>query len=157
MIKGKRFLTINTDASLHHEFKIGGYAFWIVSDDFVYKKSNKIKEPVQNALHAEAMAIGNAVYSIQKVQDKIIKPDVVVFNSDCKSLLNMLQSQKIKDPIVSKVKEMINNLFPEEKVFYKHVKAHTTNAASRSYVNRWCDEMAKKAMREAVKQLHCHG
>ncbi len=36
--------------------------------------------------------------------------------------------------------------------YVRHIKGHTTLAEPRFYVNRWCDEEARRLMRQAVRQ-----
>lgn len=37
-------VTINTDASFHPKYKVGAFAFWVVSNQFKITKSGYLKE-----------------------------------------------------------------------------------------------------------------
>ena len=56
-----RGITINTDASFCPETKAGGWAVYIVCDDFKIQKSGKFRGTMKSALEAEMKAISNAV------------------------------------------------------------------------------------------------
>ena len=46
-------ITINTDASFDCQKKVGGYAFYIISDVFKIKKSGMFKKQPSTAMDAE--------------------------------------------------------------------------------------------------------
>ena len=54
-------ITINTDASLNTEHKIGGYAFYIICDNFRLKVAGPFKEKVESPVKAEMMCMANAL------------------------------------------------------------------------------------------------
>lgn len=137
-------ITINTDASFSHEHKYGTYAYWIKSDNFLYKGSGVFKDTVDNSTDAESRAIAVALWILKQNKHDF---DVLVINRD-----NIGAKPSGKKPYqihlknqVKKYKEVLVKEYGRKirKVKLKHVKAHTNVKDSRSYVNNWCDKACK--------------
>lgn len=152
MIKNKKYLTINTDASFHPIKKTSGYAFYIKCDDFTLKHSGVFKNNIpENSMEAELMCIGNAVYAVLNLKD-VPKVDCIIINTDCIPAIHRIM--KKKHPLGIKVKSLIDSLkwkCGQANIKIKHVKAHTNKQDSRSWVNDWCDKNAKGQMSKQKK------
>ena len=138
-------ITINTDASFHPTKKTSGYAFYIVCDLFKITKGGHFKQPVINILEAETKCIGNALATL--LSQDLPKVKLIVVNTDSlfaiNSILRNRKSLNVKmREIVKKVETKTGGT-----VEFRHVKAHTNNKDSRSWVNKWCDKESKKWMK----------
>lgn len=145
-------LTINTDASFHPDYKVGGYAFYIVCDLFKVQKAGMFKVEPQNSLEAEMMCIANAIFVASK-QKQYPYINLVVINSDALYAFERVGKKK-KDPFGRKIANLLRDLRMVtgfQKYEFRHVKAHSGVNDARSKVNEWCDREAKKWMREAVR------
>lgn len=156
-------VTINTDASFNHVYKVGGYAYWIVYNGKRVKRGGLLKE-CQNATEAEVKAIANALYKLTLLK----WPEVffIVVNTDCTPAVDLItgksktEVQGTNDAIaaihnyISKLRIGNNvNKSSTEYVQYRHVKAHTKVKDKRSYVNDWCDKVAKDFVKLHILKL----
>lgn len=144
-------ITINTDASFNHIYKKGGYAFWIVCDQFVIKSGGMFKSDPKNPEEAEIMCIGNAIATILKRNDL---PELtwLVINTDC--INGSLKIKRNSTPLsksVNKLRCQLQGKLKAKKSEIRHVKAHSKKNDARSVVNEWCDKEAKKWMHIAIK------
>lgn len=150
----KGIVTINTDAAFHSEFKVGAFAFWIVSDMGRVIKSGSLRDKVNNATEAELKCILNAFYTLkQQKWEGIYK---VILNTDSLNSIYILKedSAKIKKYNL-KYGDAIRNKFNSMKVGlplieFRHIKAHKTTEIAKSWVNDWCDKNAKKMLWESI-------
>lgn len=148
-------LTINTDASFCGRSKAGGFAFWIVHNDFVIKKAGKFKELiVRDSSEAEVKCIGNAIWMVLQQQD--LKPTrKIIINTDSKIAMRQIQNKHTQPG--AKTLKLINKLTAAlgcQQWEFRHVKAHSGVNDKRSFVNEWCDKEAKRFMREARKEIN---
>lgn len=137
-------ITINTDASFSKEFNFWTYAYWIKSDNFLYKGSGVFKDKVDNSTDAESRAIAVALWILKQQKAEF---DILVINRDnigAKPTGNKPYQIHLKNQL-KKYKEVLVNEYGSKirKIIFKHVKAHTNVKDSRSYVNKWCDEACK--------------
>lgn len=161
-------LTINTDASFREDLQIGGFAFWIVTDQGKIQKAGELSGNVKTSTHAELQSIGNALHTLKHSKFKGITK--VYLNTDSKDAIAFLNKEAYP-----KCKELRRNLdecnflmmeicikygfrIRDIKTFFefKHVKAHNGKNDHRSYVNDWCDKQAKIYCRQLAKKLE-HG
>jgi ribonuclease HI len=148
-----RCITINTDASYHPIHKVGGYAFYIISDLFKITKGGMFKKEPKNPEEAEMMCIGNAVATLL-AQKELPKCKMIVLNCDAKFAMNKIKAGA--NPMASKVQSLCSQLTKRTgvlKIHFRQVKAHHGTPDPRSWVNDWCDKEAKKWMREKVKTI----
>jgi ribonuclease HI len=158
-------ITINCDASFHPVHKVGGYAFWIKSDDFKITKAGSFKSDPINCEDAEIMCIANALHVLLNQESLPAKIDFITLNCDSTNALKRIDkaieirrkynnNKRQKDVAIKaamiwiKLCKRLNPNFEQ----FKHVKAHTKSKDSRSYVNDWCDKEARRWMRIKVKQ-----
>lgn len=152
-------VTINTDASFHKDSKAGGFAFWIVSNNFKIQKCGFFEEKCRNPTDAETKAIINAIYCVLKQEEGITR---IIFNTDSlnsKHILtndrdkiqryNLFFGKKLRRRFNKIIKEYNGNFEHE----FRHVKAHSGKNDSRSYVNEWCDRHAKAFMWKRHHQI----
>lgn len=148
MVNGKRYLTINTDASFCPQTKAGGYAFYIVCDNFRLTKSGAFKSKLEDPHDAELKCIINALYTLS-VQ-MLPSVDIVIINTDSMNSIRNIEKNpmagiyKYAVDLISLIKKKSN----ATEVKLKHVRAHTGVGDSRSWVNDWCDRQAKQWMRK---------
>ena len=152
-------VTINTDASFNHHHKVGGYAFWITSELGRIRQSGTLKE-TSDAQDAELKALANAVYALLNSEFNNGSIEHIYVNSDCKMMFPKISIKSTSVP-GKYIAETLNDILRQNtdgciygRISFRHVKAHTNNLTkSRSWVNDWCDNEAKKAMRSAVEIL----
>lgn len=153
-------VTINTDASWFYKYKIGSYAYWIMSDVGKLSKYGSFKDSVENATCAELMAIVNSLHGLSKSHFKNIHR--IIINTDCLNVIHYLN----RDQAAIKryrIKQLPLHLIAQSYYKYKreyfkdaffelrHVQAHTDLTNARKFVNDWCDKAAKKALGEKIK------
>jgi len=150
-------VTINCDASYSNTYKIGAYAFWIVSDRFKILKSGKLKKKISHSRYAEYFSVLNALYVLSKEDLSDIKK--VIVNTDCMDVVDSINKNVTKWN-----KNYFSAYYPEFRRIIKgfpliearHVKAHTLKNEPRSYVNEWCDKEAKKWIHKMIKEINPH-
>ena len=146
-------ITINTDASFHPKYKVGGYAFHIVCDSFKIQRGGMFKNHPKNPLEAEMMCMANALHTLLK-QEELPVTKWIVINSDC---LNSFERIGLKKSGIGKQIAQILKKIRHETAYgdilpkfdFRYVKAHSGIKDSRSIVNEWCDTEAKRWMRIA--------
>lgn len=124
--------TLIADASWCPDTRAGGWAVWVtVNKDgevFRHNAKGRFKECPASALEAEVWALENGIYV---ARTKGAGP--ILAQSDCTGALGQLR-RRYSD------------------ITFRHVKGHTKNQDSRSWVNRWCDRHARRQMK-AHRQL----
>ncbi|MEX0597119.1 MAG: RNase H family protein [Candidatus Paceibacterota bacterium] len=141
-------ITINTDASFCPLTKVGGFAFYIICNDFKIQKAGEFRTKPKNPTEAEAMCIGNAIATLL-AQDLPKEVNYIIINTDCLHAISLIKSY---DGVYKKVRKFKNRLFRvvrPQRIEFRHVKAHNGTPDARSWVNDWCDKEAKRYMRQA--------
>jgi ribonuclease HI len=147
-------ITINTDASFHHAVKVGGYAFYIICDNFKIQKAGQFRNNPESPLEAEIMAIGNALQMLLN-QNNIPKSNWLIINTDCMNAIRDIKKQRSElAKKVFKIWQKVIIKTESKRNEFRHVKAHNGTPDARSYVNDWCDREAKKWMRKQVKEIN---
>lgn len=147
---------IHTDASFFPDHKIGGFAFWIDCGKKTVKMYGVLKA-VNNSTDAETMAICNALHTFIYDFDPDIK-DIIIYTDSLQSIHKINKKNRKETPykmayellISIKMEHRIHNK-PESN--FQHVKAHSGINTIENKINRWCDEQARKAGREYIKNL----
>lgn len=146
-------ITINTDASYSQQYKVGGYAFYIVCDLFKITKSGAFKGNIKNPHDAEMKCIANALHTLL-AQKELPSCKWLVINTDSQHSIETITRQL--DPLGKQIgrmwQQLITRLGSTNNKF-RHVRAHSGVKDARSYVNEWCDREAKKYMRQAVNNV----
>lgn len=146
-------VTINTDASYSNKYRIGAFAFWIVSDKFKILKSGRLKSKITHCRIAEYLCILNALYLLSKEDLSDVKKVIVnTDNMDCVNSINNRNQHYFKK-YYPEFRRIIKG-FPI--IEARHVKAHTLKSDSRSFVNEWCDTEAKKWIHKMIKEINPH-
>jgi len=148
-------LTVFADASFDHRSGIAAFAGWFRSAGSIHKISKVSERRFASSNEAELVALGATVLVALRRQRSFSDGDFVVAKSDCTYAVEHLKSStggttEAERRIVTRVHEILkdNGL----RFYVRHVKGHTTLTEPRFYVNRWCDEEARRLMREAVRQ-----
>jgi hypothetical protein len=147
-------VTINTDASFSKFHKRGSFAFWIVCNDFKIIKSGILRKKVSTPSVAEFKCIINAFHILYNENLKNVSK--IIVNTDCLNVIHIINNDKfyISRYRLSYLLELIKpykNLiskYPEIKIEFRHVKAHTGVNNARSWVNEWCDTHAKLQLKK---------
>ena len=143
-------VTINTDASFYHEDGRAGYAFWISSDVGRFKKWGKLNTDCKkDPTYAEFFCIANAIHYTMlhpELKGKITKLHI---NTDSQKCINFFNSPSKcytsrKHKPMRKAYRYIKKLTKNVDIKWQHVYSHTNNDDKRSFVNNWCDQMAKQ-------------
>lgn len=143
-------ITINTDASFCNDTSIGGYAFWIKSDKFTIKEFGAFNQSCSNSTDAELKCIINAVARLSSNKGINYKY-ILVINTDSKGAISWIKNRN--NALGKTAGSYLDELQKGncEGFRLKHVKGHSSVQDSRSWVNRWCDEMAGNEMRKQRK------
>ena len=147
-------VTINTDASFSPDYKVGGFAFYIVCDQFKITKSGMFKINPKTSIEAEMMCMANALHTLLMQKD-LPQTKWIVLNSDCLSAFEKikLKGKNSKGRLIAQILRKIRLKCGMPKFDFRHVKAHNGTPDARSFVNDWCDKEAKKWMRIAVSNM----
>lgn len=146
--------TVSTDASFNVKYSKGSFAFWIANDSGRFYNSGLIKGKMDSPLMCEMKSILLALEFLIKF--KIAEESrKIIINTDCLNAIHVLRSNK--DKIVKyklstrkllQLKNEIHNIifrnFPNIKIYFRHIKAHTNNKSINNYANNWCDKECKK-------------
>lgn len=137
--------TVITDASFCPRTKAAGWAAWVRVDGRrePIKRYGAFKQPVLTSRDAEMLAAINGVFIAAKEG-----ATRVLVQTDCLAVVHMFEGVTVQKSI----KDAFTRAQAQAGIFglrvsAKHVKGHTADPASRSWVNRWCDEQAGKEMR----------
>lgn len=137
--------TVITDASFCPRTRAAGWAAWVRVDGRKepIRRYGAFKQPVASSRDAEMLAAINGVF----IATKEGATEVLV-QTDCLAVVHMFEGvtvqKSIKNAFVrAKAKAGVQGV----RMSARHVKGHTSDAAPRSWVNRWCDEQAGKQMR----------
>jgi len=147
-------VTINTDASWHSGFKVGAFAFWMVSNEGKVLHSGALKGKCNNPTECEIKCIINAIYTLNKQKWSGITR--VIINTDATNAIAILNNDKIAiEKYNLKWGGVFRSKFNELKqklphIEFRHIKAHTTTETAKSWVNDWCDKNAKKMLWEQI-------
>lgn len=149
-------VTINTDASFIEGF--GGYAFWIVCNEFKVLKSGVLRDKVKRPEIAEFKCIINSLHILFKNDCKNVSK--IIINTDCMNVIHclsynqkMINRYNLKKEFTLLTAKFYRLLKGKNiDVEFRHVKSHTGINDARSYVNEWCDREAKKYARIRFNQ-----
>lgn len=158
-------VTVNTDASYHPQYKVGGYAFWIVYQGIRTVRSGPLKDP-RGAHDCEIKAIANALHTLVALKHPMIS--YIIINTDSQlsidALLRVTSSKhscykemkkiaKLCHKYIHQLKTMYG-IGPTQKfIQYRKVKAHSDDTSPRSYVNNYLDKAAKLTLKEQIESL----
>ncbi len=154
----KGYVTINTDASYHHEHRVGAFAFWIVSDHGRIIQSGPIKKINQTvrkhaAAEAEVKCILNAFYVLRNAKWPGITK--IIVNTDCKNVISILtknvtEINKWNLKWGGQLRQKFHEYKPNCLIEFRYVPAHKDTATAKAFVNQWCDDHAKKMLWETI-------
>lgn len=157
-------VTINTDASFNDQYKVGAYAYWIVSDAYRIKYAGMLKE-CGRSVEAELKAIANALFRLTK-SNNANNVNLIIVNTDCTNAIEAIQGErKLKDKgcidtieHIHTYQRMLIEANGIDKptysyIDYRHVKAHSKEKDKRSFVNNWCDRQARRLVKQRVNQI----
>ena len=136
--------TVITDASFCGETRAAGWAAWIRLDGFpeAVKRYGEFHRPMRNSEEAEMLAVVNGVWIASR-----LGAERVLVQTDCLAVVRAING-RVKN---QKTRGDLTRALATAGVLGlslrgRHVKGHTAVDDARSYVNRWCDKHAKKAM-----------
>ena len=150
--------TINTDASFNRKRKIGTFAFWSKMNTTTIKRSGKLRGSVDKSCEAELKTIINAIHVTLEREAEITR---VIVNTDSMNSIHILTNSK-KDIRRYKLqwggkfyyayRKTLEQFPCVKNIEYRHVKSHSGVQDARSYVNEWCDTMAKREMEKVISK-----
>lgn len=151
--------TINTDASFSWQYKIGAYAFWIVSNEGRISMSGPFANPVESSQEAEAKCILNAIHVVLK-QSYHKKISVIVINTDSATAISIFKKKsKLRETkwMASHGLELRKQflLFKQKlncKIVLRKVVAHKKVTDAKGWVNDWCDKNAKEQLWKQISE-----
>ncbi|MEM1345568.1 MAG: reverse transcriptase-like protein [Pseudomonadota bacterium] len=140
--------TVITDASFCADTRSAGWAAWIKGDDGLsIQRSGTFNMPPASSLEAETWAAANGVFLAVSAGARVI-----LLQTDCMTVVHGVQKKGRQAPkIWRKNLKMALETLPyavDLQLSARHVKGHTRDGAPRSWVNRWCDKHARRAMKE---------
>jgi ribonuclease HI len=145
-----QFCTVNTDASVNTHSGRAGYAYWITGEDIGGKILRIVETEAgyqKDVNLAEVEAIHRA---LQRIPGSGMVFDMLVVNSDSRIALTLLSHDtkptRFKSELweaVGDTRELLGSFGVPVK--FKHVRAHSTNTDTRSWVNQWCDRESRQA------------
>lgn len=148
-------LTVFADASFDHRSGIAAFAGWFRTAASIHKISKVSERRFRSSNEAELVALCAAVLVALRRQQSFGEGDFVVAKSDCTYAVEHLKNPtggttETERRMVVRVHTILKA--QGLRFYVRHVKGHTALAEPRFYVNRWCDEEARRLLREAVRQ-----
>lgn len=165
-------VTIFTDASVIKRHGVAGWGGWAKADNNHAITSSGPLPYDENSTTAELRAIANFTWWLKRINYLKPQPDFVMLQSDsvealiaiAKVMPNATHSQRDNgvclstwrqrnpirpewEPAAEKIKEILEG----QNVILRHVRGHQ-EGGGRNWVNRKCDELAKKAAWAGVEQ-----
>lgn len=159
-------VSIFTDASVNHERKKGGYAFYIGCKTGSIKHSGKLGYDVIDPNIAELQCICNALKALKNDKKFIPVTKVWIFSDSQLAIDALSYGRMVSVKMTLRCAHLIReawflmlelslkhtgNIRKVDQFFeFKKVKAHTGDKDIYAQINRWCDTQARKAMREQI-------
>lgn len=134
-----------TDASLCHEGRGSGWAAWVRVDGWnvPIQRSGWFKDRPTDINYAEMMAALNGVWLAANVG----QASAVLIRTDSMATIQAASGvHRTYGPWWQA--ELTRHGLGSLTITTKHVKGHTREIDRASWVNRWCDKMAGRAMKE---------
>lgn len=144
-------VTIIADASYCPDTSVGGYGYWIASDLGKLGGGGVFRDPVENSISAEMLAVCNALHVA--MERALFAPDWdILFQTDCMAAIQAFTGAR-----ETRVHQEVTALQYMRRIAltygltyrFKHVKGHTNHKEGRFAANRLCDKYAKDGMRLA--------
>lgn len=145
--------TVITDASFCPTTRAAGFGAWVTLDNAGgpprrIKKGGRLNKPPQSSEGAEFYAAMNGIWYAYQAGARDI-----LLQTDNMGVVSVINCTTVKSPLRSVYADIRLAHFQGATIRAKHVKGHTNVQDARSFVNRWCDEVAGKHMRAARKLL----
>lgn len=146
--------TINTDASFSYKYKIGSFAYWIRCESKKWSGADMLRGPIEDVTEAELKAICNALFHLVEVRN----PDdlkLIYINTDNIASVKLIEKKRYesKKKKYRDVLTTIHTLLEGKEVIIRYVPAHTIGDTKRTQANNKLDEIAKKYLRNHIKQM----
>ena len=163
-------ISIFTDASVSHEYNVGGYAFYIGCVEGKIQKAGIFRGKISADTNvAELKCIANALHTLLHAKFSPAT-SVFIFTDSLSSIHHINNKARFKTiperDLVDEIKLLMmeycqKHLIPirnYRKLFnFQHIKAHTKKKDKPSLINHWCDKQANayncKAVAKAKKEL----
>lgn len=148
--------TIIADASFCPNTKVGGYGFWIANERGRKGGDGVFKEPVENNIAAEMMALLNGLAHAIHI-GLIHKGEAVLIQTDCTPAIDAFKGlRKSVTQQENGLIEWFNGFVRDHNlnIEFRHVKGHSNDKANRYVANNICDRKARANMRMARGKLH---
>lgn len=146
-------ISINTDASFHPEHKIGGYAYYIMCTHFKVQISGVFKKGIpKDSNEAELLCIEHAL-SMLLEKDYMPYTQHLVINTDSLNAIEEIIRQETNiGKNVNRLWQLLIKRTRARKNELMHVPSHSHEDNQESWINNWCDEESKRAMRENIPE-----
>lgn len=142
--------TVISDASHCGHSHVGGWAAWVRVDNvqFPIKGYGTIKGTPPDATVAEMYAALNGVWLAS-----LYGAEEVLLRTDCMAVVDMVYHRIKSKRLVHEWRSATGGAawLHGIKLTARHVKGHGKIVSAASYVNDWCDQKAKYAMKQARK------
>jgi ribonuclease HI len=137
--------TINSDASVDAKTLTAAYAYYIRGEDLFRRASGILALKTKHTGVAELLAIRLAITRVMEFDHD--PHDVTLhINTDSMWAINALLGGKVKATEWALVKA-VQHMLKGYELIPRHVKAHKHTNDARHWVNDWCDNAAKTALR----------
>ena len=166
------FVTLYSDATFRDSYRghpirddrrKAAYAFWLRSDGGKHTEYKVCPVDIINSNQAEIYAICQGIYIGMKRW-----PETKGFyiTSDSQNALSRLErplllvnskGKPIHD-VELRLKKKFDSMVKEYgiKVIFRWVRGHSGGVSTPSWLNKWCDSMGRKAIKEHDKSLICN-
>lgn len=146
---GFRNVSLFTDASYHPHFRTVGGAWWAKFDGRKVQRqcrSRDVRDSVEAEIRVACKAIrvlvAHPVFLEWRAQSTL--PVLLILVVDCLAIEDAFQGRSTKySPLTQETAQILDREGITLKI--NHVKAHKGVASPRSWVNNWCDRMARAA------------
>lgn len=164
-------VNIYTDASFNRQYSKAGYAFWIDAGGEPIKRGGPVLLPTCNSNIAEVRSITAALEcfilmgSVATMAQLILSITKVIVYTDSRSAIDLIsrndeniKKYRLNTPEYKRAMlDFKNNVTLASNIMdvieFRHVKAHKETNSTRSFINDWCDQRAKKELTMYIKKI----
>lgn len=140
--------TLFVDASYCPETRVGAWACWWKVDSIRRSGSGVFRVPMPDSTTAEACALARALHAYASHE---AMPRRVLAQTDCLGAINVFRPAPPRmTALAIEARRLVAGL--PLVIEYRHVRGHQGGASPRSWVNEWCDGVARQLMRRAREE-----
>lgn len=152
-------ITVHIATCINHTDKIGGLSYYALSDDKNYKGFQKFKDPIDNTVRANVMALSVFFYYLKR--SSLANVQQIILEVDCKVTHDIFKfSKQVEDIATMEAAQFCNGLIFSLRAKY-HIRPRRFRNTpfiswripdSGNRAIKWCRAKAAEAMYQGVQE-----